>query len=132
MNGSPVTATTDIGHVYADGSLSLSTAPFLFGSANGFYVYSSSASTGTHNSNSISVSAEGEADGAVGNTAGQFSAQIDPMLEIDPTWLAENPGYSLVFSSNYLPVPLPAPVWLMLSGLAGLDLMGRRRITPQP
>ena len=30
------------------------------------------------------------------------------------------------------PVPLPAAVWLTLSGLAGLALMGRRRITSQP
>jgi hypothetical protein len=60
-------------------------------------------------------------------TAGQFNAEIDPTIEIDPTWLAENPGYSLVFSSNYSPVPLPASVWLMLSALAGLGLVMRRK-----
>jgi hypothetical protein len=129
--GAVVTASTDTGYLSAAGSLSSSTTPFLFSSANGFFVYSSSASTGTYNSNNFTVGAEGQAYYAVGSTAGQFSAEIDPTLEIDPSWLAENPGYSLVFSSNYSPVPLPASVWMMLSGLAGLALMGRRRILPQ-
>jgi hypothetical protein len=129
--GSVVTVSTDTGYLSAVGSLSSSTTPFVFSSANGFYVYSSSVSSATYNPNSFTVGATGEAYYGVGSTAGQFSVQIDPTLEIDPSWLAENPGYSRVFSSNYSPVPLPASVWMMLSGLAALTLLGRRPITPR-
>ncbi len=128
--GSEVTVTTDSYPLSADGSSSVATTPFLFSSANGFYVYSSSASTATYNLNSVTVGANGQAFGAVGTTAGQFSAQIDPKLEIDPSWLTQHPGYSLVFSSNYAPVPLPAAAWLLLSGLGGIGFLRRRRNVP--
>jgi hypothetical protein len=47
-----------------------------------------------------------------------------------------SPGASVISASgaSYAepsPVPIPAACWLMLSGLGGLALMGRRRITPQ-
>jgi hypothetical protein len=96
--------------------------PLLFNSAGGFYAFSSSVSADTYATNFVSMTVGGETE-----TAGQFNAEIDPTIEIDPTWLAENPGYSLVFSSNYSPVPLPASVWLMLSALAGLGLVMRRK-----
>jgi len=97
-------------------------APFLFDSANGFSVYSSNVASGTYFTNLVSLTAGGQVD-----VAGQYSAEIDPTLEIDPTWLATHPGYSLVFSSNYSPVPLPAAAWLLLSGLGGLAAIARRR-----
>jgi hypothetical protein len=50
---------------------------------------------------------------------GSFSASADPMITIDPTFLAQNPGYSLVFSPN-LAVPEPASWALMLIGVGGL------------
>jgi hypothetical protein len=62
---------------------------------------------------------------------GTASDTVDPFIAIDPTWLAENPGYTLEISSNVTqtsPVPLPATAYLLLSGLGGLALMGRRRI----
>jgi len=66
--------------------------------------------------------------------SGMASATVDPVIAIDPTWLAENPGYTLEISSNVTqtpPVPLPASAWLMLSALGGLALIGRRRIALQ-
>ena len=61
------------------------------------------------------------------NNASSYSGTIDPIVNIDPTWLANNPGYSLVVSSNFA-VPLPPAVWLFGSALG---LMGavRRKIT---
>jgi hypothetical protein len=100
-------------------------APFLYDSANGFSVFSSSAScvTGVScNTNDVTVGVEGSTD-----TAGQFNAQVDPTFEIDPTWLATHPGYSLVFGANVSAVPIPASVWLMLSALGGLGLVMRGR-----
>jgi hypothetical protein len=98
------------------------TGSFLFDSANGFSVFSSSVSSSTYDPNEVTVAAQGSTA-----IAGQFSAQIDPTLEIDPTWLATHPGYSLVLSPNVSAVPLPASVWLMLSALGGLGLIVRRR-----
>lgn len=59
--------------------------------------------------------------------AGSVTASVDPMVSIDPTWLAENPGYSLVFSANISTVPLPGAFWLLCSGLFGLAAGARRR-----
>jgi hypothetical protein len=100
-------------------------APFLYDSANGFSVYSSPVAcvTGfTCNSNEVTVDVEGATD-----SAGQFNAQIDPTFQIDPTWLATHPGYSLVFGANVSAVPVPASAWLMLSALGALGLVMRRK-----
>jgi|HubBroStandDraft_1064217.scaffolds.fasta_scaffold02261_2 MYXO-CTERM domain-containing protein len=69
--------------------------------------------------------------------SGTFSASADPVIEIDPTWLALNPGYHLVFSPNVTPptgtgtgtgsVPEPDTLLLGLLGLAGIALSPRRR-----
>ena len=56
-------------------------------------------------------------------------AWADPTIQIDPTFLAANPQYSLSFSSN-LPapaVPVPAAAWLFGSGLIGLAGAARKR-----
>ncbi len=60
---------------------------------------------------------------AVGGVSGPSfaAAQVSGFtLGIDPTWLTSNPGYSLEFSPNVTPVPLPAAAWLFGSGLLGL------------
>ena len=71
--------------------------------------------------------------------SGTFSASADPVIEIDPSWLALNPGYYLVFSPNVTPptgtgtgtgtgsVPEPDTLLLGLLGLAGIALSARRR-----
>jgi hypothetical protein len=46
----------------------------------------------------------------------------DPGLEIDPTWLAANPGYSIV-ASPLASIPEPS-VWVML--LMGLGALGAK------
>jgi hypothetical protein len=67
---------------------------------------------------------------------GSFSALADPIITIDPTWLAANPGFSLAFSSDVINggsgVPEPATWVLMLGGfaLAGSALR-RRPVTAQ-
>jgi hypothetical protein len=62
--------------------------------------------------------------------SGSFSAQVtDVTLSIDPAFLAANPGYSLEYSANLAPVPLPAADWLLLSGSGALGLLLLRRRT---
>ena len=56
-------------------------------------------------------------------------AWADPTIQIDPTFLAAHPEYSLSFSKN-LPaavVPVPAAAWLFGSGLIGLVGVARKR-----
>jgi hypothetical protein len=86
--------------------------------------------------------AEIEAGGTVNEGTGTFSAFADPVIEIDPTWLATHPGYYLVFSSNVTPpagtgtgpgtgttgVPEPGTLLLALMGIAGVMLWPRRRV----
>jgi hypothetical protein len=88
--------------------------------------------------------AEIEAGGTINDGTGSFSAFADPVIEIDPTWLATHPGYYLVFSSNVTPpagtgtgpgtgtstVPEPGTLLLALMGIAGVMLRPRRRVAP--
>ncbi len=59
-------------------------------------------------------------------------AFVDPLVSIDPTFMAANPGYSLVFAPGVLnaeaplPVPEPATWGLMLLGLGAVGLRRRR------
>lgn len=60
--------------------------------------------------------------------SGSFAAQISGVsLSIAPSFLAANPGYTLEFSGNVTPVPLPAAVWLLLAGVGILCLASRQR-----
>jgi len=65
----------------------------------------------------------------VGGTSnsGAFSALVDPAVTFGTNF--NSSGYSIVNSADVLaaPVPLPASAWLMLSGLAGIGVMVRRR-----
>ena len=58
-------------------------------------------------------------------------AMVDPLVSIDPAFLAANPGYSLVFADGVTnamaPVPEPATVPLLLAGLGLLGLRQQRR-----
>ena len=92
--------------------------------------------------------AEISAGGVVNDGSGTFSAFADPVIEIDPVWLATHPGYYLVFSSNVNPpgtsgtgpgtgtgttaVPEPGTLPLALMGIAGILLWSRRRVVPSP
>ena len=66
------------------------------------------------------------------------SALADPYIQIDPAFLADHPGFSLVFSDNITngpplapaAVPEPATAWLLGGGL--LALVGFRRIQMPP
>jgi hypothetical protein len=69
--------------------------------------------------NTVSISA------SAGAVEGSSTAFVDPLIQIDPAFLAANPAFSLEFSAGFVPVPLPAAIWLMLSALGGLALMGR-------
>jgi hypothetical protein len=90
--------------------------------------------------NLVSLSATAAIDS---NEPGSASALVDPYIRIDPTFLADHPGYSLVFSSNITngptntpppdnnpppttSIPEPATAWLFACGLFGL-IAARRR-----
>ena len=96
------------------------------GGGNGINFTNLPFSVGTGNQFSLSVSANGTANPSNG-TPGSYSALADPTISIDPTWLISHPGYSVEFSSNIAPVPVPASFWLLLSALGGLGLMMRTR-----
>ena len=63
------------------------------------------------------------------SNAGGFSASVDPSVTFAPGFNAT--GYSIVYSSDLspAPVPLPASAWLFLTGLAGAGVMVRKRAT---
>jgi len=68
---------------------------------------------------------------SVGGTTAAFTT-IDPTIQIDPDFLAENPGYSLVFSPGIgnTPVsaaPEPSSWLLMILGLGVVGGLLRRR-----
>jgi hypothetical protein len=62
---------------------------------------------------------------------GTASASLDPLIEIEPAFLAANPGYTLVFSPGFVPplsapVPEPSTCAMLLLGFIGLGFTGSR------
>lgn len=53
-------------------------------------------------------------------------AFVDPIIQIDPTYLAAHPGLTLSFSEGVPTVPLPGSMWLLAGGMLGL-IEARRR-----
>ena len=79
---------------------------------------------------SIALDAEADFYGTY-FTATAAYAMVDPLVSIDPAFLAANPGYSLVFAPGVVnmaaAVPEPAAALLMLVGLPGLGAVVRAR-----
>jgi hypothetical protein len=82
----------------------------------------------------VEVSAEANPAGNANNLADlsghlTASADADPVISIDPAFLALHPGYSLVFGANASPSGVPeSSTWaLMIVGFAGLGFAGWRR-----
>jgi hypothetical protein len=67
---------------------------------------------------------------------GTASADLDPEIEIAPSFLAENPGYALVFSPGFVPavssdVPEPSTWAMLIVGFATVGALGAlRRVRP--
>ena len=61
---------------------------------------------------------------------GNWSATVDPSVVIDPTFLADNPAYSLIIDPNPVTSPTPEPGTLALFGSGLFVLAGavRRRM----
>jgi hypothetical protein len=65
---------------------------------------------------------------ATSSGAGNSSASADPMISIDPTFLLDNPDFSLLFSSNVdAAAPEPGGIALMLCGVCVILLKASSR-----
>jgi hypothetical protein len=54
-------------------------------------------------------------------------SQIQPLVQYAGTWALNIAAGTLTYSVGGSSVPLPAAVWLLLSGLAGMGVVGRRK-----
>ena len=54
----------------------------------------------------------------IGGGGGSYRGYLDPVIEIDPLFLAANPGYSLAFSAGLQTVPVPGALVLFGSAVA--------------
>lgn len=91
--------------------------------AYGATLYSGLANAGTME---LRLLADGGTSGSAfppgAPAAGQSTAFIDPIISIDPDWLALHPGYSVVVDAGVgnglvAAVPEPDTLWLLLSAL---------------
>ncbi len=70
---------------------------------------------------------------SVVESSGSAYAFADPYVYIDPTFLAANPGYSLVLNVGNSPTAAPEPSTLMLAAtcLFGLIVASRKKVGPE-
>jgi hypothetical protein len=76
----------------------------------------------------VTIDVDGSS-GARAGGSGFYSAYADPLITIDPTFLRNNPGDYLVFSSNVNPsaaIPESSTWTMLLLGFAGLGVAGYR------
>jgi hypothetical protein len=75
---------------------------------------------------SLSGGTASSGDGGTG-----FTGTLDPLVEIDPSFLATHPGFSVEFSANIptapAAVPEPSSIALLTAGLFGLGFSRRKR-----
>jgi hypothetical protein len=78
-----------------------------------------------------------EEDVAVKPTEGSGYAFVDPMVIIDPIWLADHPGFTIDFSPNVISVstptsdvPEPSTLAIFLLGIGTIGRTLRARRSP--
>jgi hypothetical protein len=65
--------------------------------------------------------------GGGNHSTGSITATLDPVIEIDPTWAGDHPGYSLTFSQSSAPEPSAWALMILGTGAIGAAMRGRRR-----
>jgi hypothetical protein len=75
----------------------------------------------------VDLSIGGNASPA-GGPGGQYNGVVDPVIVIDPVFLAANPDYSLSFSEGLAAVPVPGALVLFGTALGALALRVRHKV----